>query len=465
MVTFTDKFDRADTAIETAVSGTVHWAALNSADNTANVVAILDGRAVNNAPAEEAVAWVVSERPETAAQHVEGMVNASVQGADCYVDIGVLGTEDQASWASTVYGVWVRFAWLANGARRVSLMRRLPGDSAVSTVAVVDLVYAGSIESDNFRGRLVEAGALGTPQHVRLIVTVVDGGLMARAYVNTDDNDAYILRAPLDGDYLGSGDATQPYGSWWIGFGAASGSAGDQSVLVFRGEDFDESEDKVLASIRVDQPTLAEIRQEVLIRYSGIGATSRDSRAVDDAIRHAVNDVVHRMGDQNDAVMAEETVTLTVNPATSRVTAGLHALMERIVEIRESVNETPIGFSWERTDTNGVPVIRIASWTGTQYIIRYRRRLIEPASDDDYIPVLKPHREPVILLACSRLAIFDGKFDVSDRMQLDAERALMRIFRDQQRTRMFGDQRMAIPLRGPMASRTGRSSFPRWNWT
>lgn len=464
MATFTDKFDRADGAIETAVSGTVHWAALNAAGNTANVVAVLDGRAVNNVPAQEAIAWVISTVPATAAQHVEAMVNAAVQGSNCFVDIGVLGTEDSASWAGTIRGVWARFSWLANGARRITLMRRLPGDAAQSTVATVDLVFAGSIESDNYRGRLRDAGALGTPQLVRLIVEPVDGGLVARVYVNTDDDDAYILRAPLDGDYLGSGDVTQPYGTWWIGIGGAGGTAGDQSVLVFRGEDYDASEDKALASIRIDQPTLAEMRQEVLLRYSGIGTTSRDTRAVDDAIRHACTEAVQRMGDQNDAVLAEETVDITVNPVTSRVTAGLHALMERILEIRDAVDETKLPFVWERNGTNGVPVIRMGSWWSGSVVVRYRVRLVEPYDDDDLLPVMKPHREPVIFMACARLATFDGKHELSQQFQGLAEFALTRVFKEQQRTRMQGDQRMAVRQFGPMAGRRSVMRRRRWTW-
>ena len=294
MAEYSDAFDRADESIESD-----DWAALNSNnDVVGGVVEVLAGRAVNGNPTYQAVAFYTATKPTTADQEHAANVVSATAGSNCYVDIGVLGKEAASGWATNPLGVWARLSWLANGARRLSIHRFLPGDSAASQVSMADIVYAGSIENPNYRGRLLDSGALGSEQNVRLVVVEKDWGLLARAYLNSADDDQYCLEARIQGDFLGTGDSAQTNGSWWIGFGPSAGSAGDQAVLAVTGFDYDQSTDKELVQQRSDQPLLGDIRQEVLNKYTNAGGTNRPDPVVDQAISRALDELMMVFGDK-----------------------------------------------------------------------------------------------------------------------------------------------------------------------
>jgi hypothetical protein len=451
MTEFVDDFARADEAIETGGD----WAALNSNNATSNVVAVLDGRMVNNDPTRSAAAFYVTTKPAAASQEMQANITASVQGSNCHVDIGVLGKQAAAGWSSNPLGVWARFAWLANGARRLSIHRFLPGDSAATTVVTTDLVMAGAIESSSHLGALLDAGALGSVQNVRLVVEEQDWGLRARVFLNTNDDDRYALEARLTGDWLGTGDTAQADGSWWIGFGASGGAAGDQAVLAVAGSDYDLSDDKALIEQRDDQPRLSELRQDVLYRYTSAGGTNRPAEVVDAAIRYATIEALLILGDKVETRREEATVALTIDAVTGRAT-GFTAKMLRVLDIRDATTHGRVAFNHQNRGVDGTPVLRVSGSSG-DYLVTYSIRPRMPKAPDDPVPFPPEHVEMLIYGACQRLAESDGKPDLAMHWKEMSLAAMRTVAKDLQRTTNLERQVIQPRYLGPVLTRRRRA--------
>lgn len=405
MTSFSDKFNRADASIEADLK----WAALDSADDSSDVILIADGRAISFNVTATTAAFRADTKPTTIAQEATIICGTSAQGTNYYHEVGVLGTEAATGWATNPRGVWARLTWLANGARRLNIYRFLPSDSAAASVAQVDLVYAGSIVAAGYERRLISDGALGSLQEVRIVVDVADYGLRARVFLNSEDDDNPVLEGRIDRDYQTAGVVGEPYGTWWFGFGpSGGGTSGNLYVASAYGFDYDASEDKEVVELRSDQPRLGDVRTRVLNKYTRGGGTNRPAEMVDEAVTDTIEDMLKQFGDSAHFRITEDTVTVSPD-ANGRAT--LTAKMVRVLELRYSDSDTPVEVQTIGHSTEGAPIIRTSGAAGS-YIVRYVQRHVQPKQDDDPVPIPREYLETLVLGACMRLAENDGKADM-----------------------------------------------------
>ena len=415
MATFTDEFDRTAGALGSS------WQSLNS-NNSTSAVVIANTRAISNDRSYQAVAWYITTAgiPTTAEQEVDARVVSATQGSNCHVDVGVMGTTASSSYSTTPLGVWARLAWLSNGVRRLSIHRFLPGDSASATVRTVDLVLSGSIAADGHEGRLVQDGAVGYEQRLRLVVTATDGGLLARAYVNQGDVDRPTLAAVIDRDLLDTGVADQEFGTIWIGFGPSTGSAGDQAVLAVYGGDFDQSEDHSAQELRVDQPTLGDVLRRVRVRYEGMTSTVLRDDQLRDVVTDTIEDFINLAGDGCWFLRREETLSLTPNTTTGVVT--LQANMRRVHEIVDATDRSKTRWNLLYHTTAGAPVVELNTGSSGSYIVRYTLRHAQISEDRDVLPVPREYLECIVVGACQKMASRDRKGQLEASLAAEYQR-------------------------------------------
>lgn len=400
MTSFTQKFSVANADVTT-----LGFATLDDSGGTSGVVTVVANRAGCPTGARTAIAWYDTTKPATADQETTAWVTGSVEASGSYVDIGVLGKQAAASFSTVPKGLWARLYYLANGARRLSLYRFLPDDSAAAAIRTIDLVTAGSVEVPRYRGVLTQAGALGALQMVRVSAVATDAGYILRCFLNTESDDAPILEAVVSGDFTGTGDSNQPYGCWWIGFGA-SGTSHGTSVAYVGGLDYDASDDNALQDLRADQIPLAEARRRVRERYERGTASAIPDSMIDGAIRDTVEEMIESCGDAATFLWREDTVTLSPDPITGRVT--LTPVMRRVLSIVEDSFGTPIQWSLDAQAASGAPVLTVETNSGS-HTVRYIMRHRQPSKDTDPVPIPREHTETVIHGACMRLALTEGK--------------------------------------------------------
>ena len=448
MAEFTDDFDRADEAIESG-----DWIALDDTDDASNVARVSATALISNSTSARVACWYTGSVPTGIPQECEAAVVSSIQGSNCYVDVGVQGLSGDSGFATLTLGLWARLSWLSSGARRVSLMRFLPSDAAEATVEDVDLVSAGGIEVDGYQGALVSAGALGVMQRVRIVVTQDDlYGLRARVFLNSDDDDHAIIDAKVDHDFVGTGDTDQPYGRWWVGFGDA-GSAG-LAIGGVTGSDYTTDEGKVVQAIRSDQPTLGEITALVTRRYTRSHSGYLDVADVRDAIVDTIRDVRNKLGDQAWFLVRAASISLTIDPSTNLCT--LPSYIERPLRIAESLSDVPIYWAFQYQTDEGANVVKVSGASG-DYRVRYAMRWIEPSDPNDHLPFPRQHREALVAGACARLAQNEGRAEMADSFAALFSNGLREMQRDQARYSNMerkGFRAATIPFR--------YNSWPSW---
>lgn len=402
MVTFTDEFNRTAGALGSS------WQSLNS-NNSTSAVVVANTRAISNDLAYQAVAWRIATAsiPTTGEQEVDARIISATQGTNCHVDVGVMGTTAAASYSTVPLGVWARFAWLANGVRRLTIHRFLPGDASSATLRTVDLVLAGSIPADGHEGRLVADGAVGYEQRLRLVVTSTDGGLLARAYVNEADVDRPTLAAVVDRDLLDTGVADQEFGAIWMGFGPSAGTSGDQAVLAIFGGDFDSSEDHAPQEIRVDQPTLGEALRRVRSRYEGLTSTTLRDDTLRDVVTDTIEDLLNLWGDGCWFMRREDTLSLAPAGLTQQVT--LPANMRRIHSIVDASTRCEVRWELLYHTTAGAPVVRLNTSIAQDYLVAYTLRHAQISEDRDVLPIPREYLECLVVGACQKMASRDRK--------------------------------------------------------
>ena len=419
MASFSTKFNVADQGIEDGAA----WTALDSTGVTDDAVTIVKNRAGCPQNARSAVAWYDTTKPATADQECGAMISASVQGSSAYVDVGVLGKAVSSSLSTAKLGLWARFSWLANGARRIAIHRFMPDDSASSTVAQANLVLAGGVESDAFVGVLDQAGALNVPQLLRVVAVANNTGYRVRVFLNNSGDERPVLEAQVDGDFTGTSDATQPYGKWWIGFGPNGSASHGTTVAYVYGLDYSSATDHARQELRPDQVSLGVLRAMVKTRYGRGMPTSLSDEVIDDALRNAMDGVISELGLSASFLWREEALSLSPNTTTGRVT--LQANMREIIAIEDS-SGCPARWSLLAYDTNGAPIILLNSTAGT-YKVRYLLRHSLPTTPGDTCPVPREHVEAVVLGACYRIAFGEPRMDLGQALHAEYRMAFDRL--------------------------------------
>ncbi len=226
MATFTDDFQYANGAIETATSSA--WLAIG--DGTSVDVDILQN-AATNADAVAARAIFQTTVAATASQSAAAWVVSTEEGTDAYVDIGVAAAKTPSSFAADVLGIYARLLWNSNGVRTLSIRHKLRNGSDTE-LASVNLVTAGGVEAPGYEGTLHAAGALDELQHLRLIVTEEDYGLGVRAYVNelatpcsSTSSSGPTTALPRTASRRSCARTRSPWPSWRTGSASATSAA------------------------------------------------------------------------------------------------------------------------------------------------------------------------------------------------------------------------------------------------
>lgn len=403
MATFTDDFNRDDENLE--ASG---WQALDSSDGTVGVALVSGTRAIAADRTKTVVAWYTDVVPTGVAQETGAYVTALSEGTNCYVDVGALGTPAAADFATNPRGVWARLSWLANGARRLSIHRFLPGETTSTQINYVDIVLDGSVDADGFEGLM--DGTLGVRHRLRILVDTDDAGLRARAFVNQDDDDKPALSVFIDRDFPGTGIVAQPYGCWWIGFGPGAATTGDLAVSGIYGDDFAPTTDIETQDLRSDQPTLGEASRETKLRFLGTTQVSADSNVVDQAIRDTIEDIVTAHGENAWFMRRTETLALTVDTI-GRTT--LQPRMRRVIWVKDAYG---CDIQWRLLDhtTSGAPRLDVSGYPTSNYEVHYLMRHVQAWEPHHVLPLPREFFECLIQGACMRMA---GQYNTLDKFQ------------------------------------------------
>ena len=424
MASFSDNFDRSNESVEAG-----SWTALDGADDTSAVATISATKLISASLSQRVVCWRSTDLPTDIPQECKAAIVSSAQGSNYYVDVGVMGKADTSGLSTLPLGLWARFEWLASGARRVSLMRFLPSDSAQSTVADVDLVLAGSVVAEGWENRLQQDGALGVPQIMRIVVTVASPyGLRARVFLNNEDEDRPVIDQRISHDFVGTGDAAQEFGHWWVGFGPST--AAGPAILGVIGADYTTDEGKVDQEQRGDQPTLGEVRDLIKRRYQRSTRGALDDVDVDTAIIDTLRDLRAQIGDTAWFLVRSADVSLTVDG--NNYTCTLPSYMERVLRIADGTYDVPVWWEFLYLTTSGAQVVRINGLSGT-YTVKYSMRWTEPVESADTVPIPRLYRETIVCGACMRLAQSEGRADILNSFMVLYANGLKNMQRDQAR--------------------------------
>lgn len=415
MADYSDDFARADEAIEAG-----SWIALDGADDNSNVARVSASRMVSNSTSQRVVAWYTGTVPTGVPQENGAAVTSSGQGTNHYIDVGVMGKSGTSGFTSLPLGLWARLTYLANGARRISLLRFLPSDSAEATITDIDLVSAGGIEVAGYEGVLVKSGAVGVLQLVRIVAKASSPhGIRVQVFLNTRDDDRPVIDWLVDRDMQGTGDSNQTYGRWWVGFGPSADSA--LSIAGVLGSDYVDDEGKVEDVLRQDQPTLLEIMTRVRGRYERSARGSLTDAAVQDAVIDGLRRIRDRAGLNQKWLERIATISLTVNTATSECT--LPDDIDVPIRIMHASDNTPVHFKRLARTTSGALVIQLFALNGSFRVV-YRMRYVEPSALDQRCPIPKQHDHVLVSAACMRLAMDEGRPEMMQIFAADFESGL-----------------------------------------
>lgn len=403
MASFTDRFERADEAIEDS-----DWIALDAADDASNVVRVSASRAVSNSTSQRTIAWHTGTKPTGVPQECNAVVSSSAQGSNHYIDVGVMGKSGASGFSSLAKGVWVRIHYLANGARRLSLYRHLPQDAAEAAVVELDIVAAGSVEVAGYEGQLIDVGATSVPQLVRIVVTATTvGGLRARVFLNTQDDDVPVIDAVIDRDFIGTGDSNQTYGTWWIGFGPSADSA--LAVAGVVGQDYVDDEGKSAIAVREDQPTLLQVVTKVRARYERSARGTLTDAAIHEAVIRGLRRIRDVAGSNMQWLRTTATLTLTVDSGGECTLPDDVYLPTDVVSVSSGAR---VRMRLLSRTTSGACLISLGGISGS-YRVTYMQRWAEPSGDGERVPIPKEYDHTLVAAACAALAEDEGRADMA----------------------------------------------------
>ena len=185
MASFTEDFERTDVALHN-VNG---WKNVDG-DSESNGAVNLSNFLTNDHASESSFLVQTTTVGTTSSQKVEAYVTSTVQGNAQAIDIG-MGGHYHATYANRKLGIHLRMEWLANNKRVLSLRSDTRGSDAPNVendeeLIAKTLVAEGGTVQD-FKGKINEDGAVKAYQHIRLIVVEDDQGLVAKGFINNND--------------------------------------------------------------------------------------------------------------------------------------------------------------------------------------------------------------------------------------------------------------------------------------
>jgi hypothetical protein len=401
MTSFQDKFGRADGDLDEDNG----WNVIAATDVEAGQLEIKN-RHVTNTTVNAPAAFQETEAPTTNEQEVSAWITSTAQGTNNYIDLIINGAHATA-YGNRSAGVKARLHWDADSARTLSIFQEDAAAASYTTytAATLSLVAAGGTVGTDYHGQLIEDGALGTLQHVRMIVREKDYGLEAAVYVNQGDDDAPTLVAQLRTDLVA---AVGTAGHWGFELGAAV--AETLIVAEFQGKDYAPgiAVDSVL---KTNHPSLLELREAVKLKFSRGGDTDLEDHYVDEIIAEEVEALVLELGDIPWFLIRKGNVALTID---TEGFCTMPSYMEHVHGVERLNRKTPSDFTFETMDDDGDLILRFNTAfnaTGETYIVKYLQRWYRMDKPDDLCVIPRRHKALIVYAAAEKIAL------TGDRMQ------------------------------------------------
>lgn len=398
MVSFSDSFARTDQDLH-ANNG---WqVATDPGGGASDSIELFSSYATNSSTLGAGTAFQQDTVPTQVDQSVAAWVTALAEDAASIIKIGVGGKYD-ATYASRTERIWLQIEWLAAGERVVRL--KWNEGASTKTLASLTMVADGSDVQTGYAGKMLDDGALGTLQHVRLIVTAVDAGLLVRGYVNQPDDQSPTIQGVIRSDWI---DLTPDsdvgvYGAWWFAV-AQHGTARSLLITDFEAQDYTVTERQSTVQ-RSDAPTRAEIERRVRQLIEGSLRTSLDEQVLHDLVNDAIAEVDTALGEM--AYYARRTAVLTLTPDSEGLVT-LPAYIRSLIYLERSAD---LGEAlWEEfgQDTDGSLILRMPRNHGGgsgSYRAKYWVRGLRLEKDDDQTAIPREHVELIVLGVARRIA-------------------------------------------------------------
>ncbi len=415
MATWQDKFDRANSDLV----GSYGWEAINSSTVGTGVLQVKQQYCThtNGGPGGYGFLSDTSDGnaavlPASASQEVSAWIGCTREGSTSKVEIGINGNYN-ATYASIGLGVFARFEWKANNERVLSIYHRLgntlsSGETSDTELATLTLVDNAGTVQENWKGFLVDNGAVNALQNMRLVVSAEDQGIAVRAYLNNTDDENPTLEAYLRSDLVIVDSSNFPYGQWWIYVGGDSSNNDVTYIAEISAQDYilggrSTTADRKESTIRGDHPTLRELRERVIKRFSGSSETDLSDFEVDELVRDEVEHLLNVLGDQAVFLIRHEELSVTMD---SEGHVTLPDYIERLYSMEPNGQRRPADWAFDHYDSNGNLVIRMNPRREADgvYLAQYLQRWERMSFDDDQCPVPRRHAETIILAACRTLA-------------------------------------------------------------
>jgi hypothetical protein len=430
MATFTDDFDQADGDLD----GQGGWQVLAETGTDAGIE-VFKRYATNSSGAAAAAAYqsgTGAVLATTTSQQIAAMVTSLVEHAGAKVSLGVGGalSDDQGDpvvFGDRTLGIRASLQWAPDGERVLRIEWGYEG--SLKTLAILTLVAQGSVPQSFANGHLIGDGALGAMQHLRLVVTPVDGGLRCAAYLNQPNDELPTLQALLRSDWVPS--PSHAFGHWFFEF-AESGTARALVVSELAASDY-AMVDRRDTRLRFDGPTVAELKRSAELMLQGLNHSTDDAVWIEYA-GQTIDEILTRLGDL--ALFAQRTESSSAldgfGPDDLWV-AVLPPYANRLIEIRDAFDEQ-IGWEGLTDATDGSRRIRLLSTAGP-FALTFALRGLRPSRMDDAIAVPREHAECVAAGIGLRIAAgergreftarLEGRFEAGiRRLQLDMGRLL-----------------------------------------
>ena len=402
MASFTENFERAD--------GNLHdvggWENVDG-DNGHVGIINLSNFLTNFHAGETSFLVQTTTYGTTSSQKVEAYATSTVQGNSQSIDIGMGGLYND-TYTSRKLGVYLRMEWLANDKRVLSIRTDTRGTGSPTPANDEELVAKTLVSEggtvQDFRGEINEDGAVKTYQHLRLIVVEDDQGMVAKGFINNNDDDRPTIEWRLPSAWNKS-DST--FGYWWIGLPDTGGNAKTLLVSWFNGEDYTQPE-KVDVLYDPDQMRLGELLRRVRIRYGAAANTNIN----DDLVREYINDetehLINAIGDQAWFLIRSTTFTLNMD---SEGLQTMAADIRRVLAIfHTNQPERQVRYDFRQFDNSGDLVLhfdRNAEANGDTYRLQYVTNWKRMGDDMDPCPFPRRYAEAIVVGAMRRLAETD----------------------------------------------------------
>lgn len=406
MTTFQDKFDRAH-ALE--LNNSNGWFTIGDDDQTTGVIHHYAGTAANEDGAESAAAFQTGTLPTTGEQEISAWMTATVEHPSSTISIGIGGLlGNTPAWADIHHGVYAQMDWESGGQRTIKLKQEIRDglDETASlvetvTLATLELVADGGTPATGIRGGMLEDGAVGILQHVRLIVRATEYGLQVCGYVNNSDDDRPTVQALLRSD-LDSPTGTS-FGQWWFQFGA-NGEANSQQIAEFSGRDYTlvgVGERAVLK--REDHATIHDLTERVKRKLSG-GSVELTDFELREYIADTIENVMNELQGAPWFLLRQAEYSLTTD---SEGYATLAADIERPLNIERKGQRRPAHWAFSHYDDSGDCVVRLDfhhESSSATYLIQYLARWQRADHPTDLCVIPKRHTTAVVYGVCREIA-------------------------------------------------------------